>query len=222
MVFKRSSSKRKSYRRKRVTFKRKSRATTTVVRSPSAFADRTICKLNYCDLLSDNASTLTSSIYRGNDLYDPLYAVGGHQPMGFDQYMTMYGKFTVLGSKIDLRWTSNSTSPITVAVRPTNSATVATYLYEAIERPRTKYQQVSGYECRHTSAYMSTARILGEKKNAIVSEDNFSGTAAASPVNQWYWHIYMNRDAGVTVHAYVWVKLTYYVMFHDRVPMVLS
>ena len=32
-------------------------------------------------------------------MYDPYAGTGGHQPRGFDDFMGIYGKFTVLGSK---------------------------------------------------------------------------------------------------------------------------
>ena len=37
---------------------------------------------------------------RANDLRDPEVALGGHQPRGFDDFMNIYDKFTVTGSKI--------------------------------------------------------------------------------------------------------------------------
>ena len=44
--------------------------------------------------------------FRANDLYNPRVAGGApfHQPRSFDQYMELYEKFTVKGSKISLNW----------------------------------------------------------------------------------------------------------------------
>lgn len=70
--------------------------------------------------------------------------------------------------------------------------------------------------------YSTTARQLGEKKSAILAEENYSGTASASPVNVWYWHVGVNADTTQSVSVYVWIKLTYYCMFHDRKPLGLS
>lgn len=46
-----------------------------------------------------NSNAVVRTI-RANDLFDPEYAVGGHQPRGFDEMMEVYGKYTVMGSKI--------------------------------------------------------------------------------------------------------------------------
>jgi len=34
-------------------------------------------------------------VFRGNGMFDPNYAVGGHQPLGFDQYTALYQSFFV-------------------------------------------------------------------------------------------------------------------------------
>lgn len=225
MVFKRiATAKRRkpTFRRRKRFFKKRAKATTSIVRAPSAFADKTICKLNYVDLLTDNGSAFSVISFRGNSLFGPLYPTGGHQPMGFDQYMAIYNKFTCVASSIKIRWTTNSTAPFSITIRPTNSNAAVGYQFEALERPRTVMSQQAGYECRNMKHYATTSRVTGEKRGAIMSEDNFSGDASTNPNNVWYWQIGLNRDSGLTIAAYLWVKITYYVVFHDRKPMVLS
>lgn len=38
--------------------------------------------------------------FRANSIYDPYVPLGGHQPMGADQWSAFYGRYTVIGSKI--------------------------------------------------------------------------------------------------------------------------
>lgn len=38
-----------------------------------------------------------------NGMYDPYYPIGGHQPKGFDQWMTVYNHYNVVGSKISVK-----------------------------------------------------------------------------------------------------------------------
>lgn len=78
------------YRNKRV----------SVPRNKLAFPQQLKTKLRYVvrkefDLTSGNIVTGTM---RANDLYDPEYTVGGHQPRGFDEMMAVYQTFTVTGS----------------------------------------------------------------------------------------------------------------------------
>lgn len=49
----------------------------------------------------DGVGGMSSVIIRANSLYDPEYALGGHQCYGFDQYVpALYNHVCVLGSKI--------------------------------------------------------------------------------------------------------------------------
>lgn len=72
---------------------------------PIVVPDRYMCRLRYCDVtvLDGDATSAASQAYRANDLYDPDSTGIGHQPKGFDQLCLMYGKFTVLGSKISVQ-----------------------------------------------------------------------------------------------------------------------
>lgn len=46
------------------------------------------------------------TLYRANSVYDPRWAVGGGQPIGFDDWKTLYGAYVVLGAKCKVRFAS--------------------------------------------------------------------------------------------------------------------
>lgn len=52
--------------------------------------------------LAHGALDTIYDLYRGNGLYDPEVAVGGHQPRMFDQMCLFYQSYLVLGSKISI------------------------------------------------------------------------------------------------------------------------
>lgn len=57
----------------------------------------------------DGVGGMASYIIRANSLYDPEYALGGHQVYGFDQYVpTLYNHVCVLGSKITCVFSSGN------------------------------------------------------------------------------------------------------------------
>lgn len=45
-----------------------------------------------------------------NDMFDPDITTTGHQPMGFDQMALQYEHYVVLGSKINVSWTQDTSS----------------------------------------------------------------------------------------------------------------
>jgi len=66
------------------------------------FPQNCIVKMRYCEqiLFNTGISGATEYNFRANDVYDPNITGGGHQPMGFDQWMAVFNHFVVLGSKI--------------------------------------------------------------------------------------------------------------------------
>lgn len=61
------------------------------------------------DLVS-GAGLAATQIFSANGLYDPDTSGTGHQPRGFDQLMTMYDHFNVIGAKITIMTAQPSTS----------------------------------------------------------------------------------------------------------------
>ena len=47
--------------------------------------------------------TNTTATYRANDLYDPTYTMGGHQPRGFDELMAVYGETVRLKKSVPVK-----------------------------------------------------------------------------------------------------------------------
>jgi len=86
---------------------------------------------------------LATEVFRANSMYDPEVAVGGHQPRGFDQLMTMYDHFTVYGCKI----TATFVNPVTASQLPMyafilvtdNAAPTLPTMVDVCEYPKTTY-----------------------------------------------------------------------------------
>lgn len=52
--------------------------------------------------LTSGAGVASSRHFSANGLFDPDFAIGGHQPRGFDQLMAMYDHAVVLNSRIEV------------------------------------------------------------------------------------------------------------------------
>lgn len=61
---------------------------------------------NYPDQIVGGSAPAVISI-RANGMYDPEVALGGHQPLNFDQMCAVYNHWTVIGSRI--KWTLTQT-----------------------------------------------------------------------------------------------------------------
>ena len=62
-----------------------------------AFPNTKTLNLRYVEnfALNTGAATVATAVYSMNGLFDPSIAVGGHQPMFFDNYMAIYSRYRV-------------------------------------------------------------------------------------------------------------------------------
>lgn len=76
---------------------------------PSGMPFAKLATLRYSETvnLAGTAGILQRYAFSANSVYDPNNTGGGHQPMGYDQWTTLYNKYVVLGSKIIVRMIPN-------------------------------------------------------------------------------------------------------------------
>lgn len=150
--------------------------------------------------------------FRGNDCYDPDLTGGGHQPLGFDQLMSLYTRFKVSSSQVDLK-IQRATDACEVVLCPTQDTSPT--IINIAEQEYSKIMTVSSTISNHrTISWMSTKQILG--LNSLDSEQ-LMGTASASPNRQWYWLIgAYSYDSTTTIDLFLSIRIKYYVEFYER------
>lgn len=76
------------------------------------FPNSIITKLRYATYLNMTGSSgvLNSNNFAANGLFDPDLSLGGHQPLYFDNYASLYDQYVVIGSKITAEYSSNNSS----------------------------------------------------------------------------------------------------------------
>jgi len=104
------------YRRKRKrTYKRKSRAVSQQrnwnVPTRSLLGNSRAVKLKYVEVTTIPVVAGLPGLlsFRIMNIFDPLASGGGHQPRGFDQLEPLYGKYCVLGAKCTVNFMPNNT-----------------------------------------------------------------------------------------------------------------
>ena len=79
----------------------------SVPRRKLGFPQSMRATLRYTDPVAYNLNSIDQIFfvtYLANGMFDPQTAIGGHQPRGFDDFMALYQKFTVLGSSISVNF----------------------------------------------------------------------------------------------------------------------
>lgn len=228
---------RKRYKRKRK-FKRRSRRSRkgtrkTTVQKGAGFSAGQIVKLNYCSTgfsLDATTGTVTDHMFSATSLYDPDVTGVGHQPMAFDQWMTFYDHYCVLGSKITV--TAMTTSGgllnqhivgITLADGTANFTGVKDFS-DLVEQGRSTYR-VLGQEGSNKAVVTMSKNFSGKKffqNPDYANEKDHQGTAGTSPDENAYFHVWTG-SVNITTDPDIvrfFVRVQYIVKFTE--PKILA
>lgn len=218
------------YRRKYFKKSRRNNPSTAISRTVD-FPDRIRTRLVYSERISltNSAGSVQSAIFSGNGLWDPDVSGVGHQPLAFDQWMTLYKNYRVRASKIQIELLTESATSTTqncyVVLIPQNSTTAitATQIDWVSELPYSKVRPFNIAKPLTLSNYASVAKILGVQRSQVSTDDKYAGDATSNPTNTFGWGIYMQpADASATTTIYAKVRIIYYAEFYNRLIVAQS
>lgn len=149
-------------------------------------------KLNWSEsiaLSSFGTNVLQYFIVGINNLYDPRYALGGTQPVYYDQLMSIYRKATVVAAKITVTWglptpAANGDGPYLCGITTGNSVGLPTSdPSKLLSTPNTGYVLVTqNSNARTTTATYSPKTSLGIDKD----DPSLWNTTSGGPSNSWF------------------------------------
>ncbi len=229
---------RSSYKRRR-TYKRAKRRTYKKRRSrtlmiPKIFPDKAVVKHKYVCRGKLEALGLTRhAIFRANGMYDPEVALGGHQPMMFDQLSAMYDHYTVVGAKIKVKcWVdanqNSDTDPIAVSLQLADSPQAPLSAYTVREQPNTAYTTLiqNGTPYTLTKGF-SAKKFFGKK--IVVGEAELRGTINANPSEGAFFVISagcmeaeMDNEADPISPVHYEIEIQYSSVWTERKPLATS
>lgn len=192
------------------------------------------CRLVYSgtySLTTGAAGSLGSEqVFRLNSLYDPDFTSIGHQPRGHDSLALLYKQYKVYGVHVDLEMLDPTADGIHVVgqvLTPQNSgaASIAGQSGSVVaENPFTFIRNInnSGSQRVRYKQYLPMSRLVGctplQFKATIASP--FTATFGTNPTDVPLLRLASGSargNAGDTV--LVQVRLTYYTMCYERIPL---
>lgn len=209
-------------------YKRKNTRRRRIVKRgiPRNLAPRT--KLIKCTAVKQTSISMTtgamSTIFiQGNSIDDPFTALGTGQPLGYDQYKSLYDKAIVLGSKVSLTFYNGGTVPVIFGLcpMPVSQANTSLSLYDYYgELPGNK-QRLLSPDVDHSFlvSKVSTKKHL-KKKDLRDCEDLTLDLGSETPPSElFYWHLYFQpADQTTTVStAHAVIKVEYIVLLKDPI-----
>lgn len=181
-------------------------------------SDSVMVKLNYGFSRPLNNGTNTMSItMRGSDIFLPNPDVPSQQPIGFDEWKTIFLRFEVLASSCKTRVINiQEASPIQWCVYPTwdfqsrsfNTACAQPYAKRAFSDTLG-----SGSAQSRVNAYASTHKLLGRAPLG----DSYTAIISGSPSKFWIWRFeFENPELSQVLDFEIQQDITYYVRFYER------
>lgn len=146
-----------------------------------------------------------TAIFKANSLNDAFGTAGNQLPLGLDQWAAMYSRYTVVGSRLNVRIHASAlTGGILVGVSQIdNSAALGSHEYY-MEIPRTRSKLLTG-DLDHTAIGINFSAKKKFKVNKFGTAENLQGTFSATPgdpTEVTYYHLWaqdINTADGATV-----------------------
>lgn len=190
--------------------------------------DRMIVKLVYEGVYAATGPFIYA--FRANSIYDPDYTGTGGQPLGRDQWATLYSKYRVFASKIEVKACNiDSTNATIMAIIPDNSLTLTYTTLAVSEYPRSRTFVMapcnggrSAIIGRHKC---KINHIAGLTSTQFKGDPDWASVMGSNPINTVYWNIvFQNLESNTTATGkqQMRAKVTYYVELFDRVELTAS
>lgn len=184
--------------------------------------------LRYVDKLTFNpsaGSSLSEYIFSANGIYDPDITGTGHQPLGFDEYMSLYNHYKVTGSKMTIKCVPNSTAgpAFILGIYLDDGVTAATDSNNLMEQGQSTWAVVNAGDAAAvkgcSKSFKSSVFHYNKKYSAEVV-----GSDAANPAEQAFYKIWMQAiGASQDVATLdILVTIDYNVSFSERKTLATS
>lgn len=218
--------------------KRKLTKTTRVLAKPTnvshpmrGIPDSLFVELVYADtkVLTSSAGVPTSNVYRLNSLFDPDYTGTGNQPVGFDNYALIYGRYCVYAATVECTVVNGNATAQMVVMRAKNNLTSITTNDGVLAAICDKDNCVSSM----TTAAYDTVKlkktyklndVCGVTRSNYLSDDRYQSVVSSSPSETIGLEILggqVGSAVSTVILAYI-MRISFKVKFFDRVNQGLS
>lgn len=185
-------------------------------------------KLPYVDNWAINAdgTTGTSNVtatYSSNNVYDPLYNTGGHQPLQFDVLAAHYERCWVWGAAVELTFSNPEADGMWVGYRVRSSTNPTTTINRTLSHIQEMRDSAirpinnSGRQATTFKFYVSNPKVLGVTKTQYSDVDYSHMTIGNPTIFNWIEPYAIHTVAGQTSSVRANIKLTYYVQFTNPI-----
>lgn len=209
------SASRKSYKKK--TPRKKYRKQSNL-RVPGGMPRIGRARLRYVELstITGTSGALSTTKFRAGGVFDPRFASGGHQPMAFDQWASLFNHYVTVGSKCTVTFSPNTDVNTMVGVYVDSTTTTYNSWIEFAEA-KMGYQKMIADDER--TKIISVNYSAKKFFNLTDIKDNVTRLGAAvteNPDEDAFFIVYIQAtDEATTVVVQAKVQIDYIVDFSE-------
>lgn len=200
----------------------------------NGFADQCVCRHRYTDQFNITASGVTqtsnSVSYSANGMYDPETSIGPgqFQPKGFDEMMTVYQHYHVLGAKATIQCVASDQDDVTGFLwgckLTDQTGTLVARSFEDLYETRgliKRIAQVNNPGSSFTRAQKLSCNYSAKKvhgKNFVITDRN-QGTSGSNPSEGSFFEVVLCPLAGNVTTAQTIpfiITIDYIVRYSER------
>lgn len=188
-------------------------------------------KLRYVETVTSatTAGTSTRYLLNTNSCNDPNAGIGGHQPMGYDQYSPLYQHYTVLSADVKVTFVPHNTNNgdgttwICADLVPNSGSNKASF--SALMEPNSSNGvPVGAFNTKSQVSfrrYIDNAKFLGMTRSQYIAADENRALTASNPVEDIILMIYMSAsdDTSATQGGEIIIEVMYDVIFSEPQPI---
>lgn len=173
--------------------------------------------------LSSAIVGVDARIYRGASVYDPDFAGIGHQPLGFDQWASIYQRYRVISCKCIATYHPLADGDTVIPfINATETSSVHGNPDTYIESPFSVWGapiNANGTSNKTLIMNIKTAQFEGDS-GALYDKD-YTADVGGNPTRDWFYHVgVMNANfADASVDCRLATCLEYTVRFYDRIDL---
>jgi len=184
-----------------------------------ARSTRTICRWSVvAKAINSPIAGVNALVYSLNGLFDPDISGVGDQPTGFDEYMALYSKYTVLATKVKIKaLNADSEYPQICGATVTALDGTTTDPNVYIRNGTPQWHILGRYgDGNNQREWTMDVDIQQLSKSNILVDPQFSGISNSNPDNQWYLQIWSGgHDGSDAGNVYWYLEFEYLTEFRE-------
>lgn len=157
-----------------------------------------------------------------NGLYDPNITGTGHQPLGFDNFMGVYNKYTVISAVISvtaINYATGTDSAVMGIIIADGGQTIPTATNDIIElgsQVSYKYFICNSLATQHPLPMVKRKAWIHKELMRAYGDDTTNGDAGANPTQQLYATVFVGTTTGADLgNIECVINIEYDVEFHN-------